>query len=408
MLKTKDKKNCMSILIYLLIVCVCGMRVAASWTPVWTETPSTDAQFAAFDPFAPNLMVVYVYYSRYAINVTTGTVLWSTNDNATQTAAVRGSELFVIHTINAYTSALSAYDALTGQLQWAGPQFDNFTDFRAPPGTELVILTTINTIYAINGTNGETVWSQLIPNGIYLLFDVWGGVVSVCTDPMIYGLDLKNGDWLWQVNNEILTIPIFLNPPMSMVITYRGPMSYFNAFDVTTGVMTEWAALNHSYCALWAHYDVSNKMIVVKMYDDHSEMTSLIVFDSTSGTLVAMLHDVWQYTGHQNGCIADLCIFYNSTVGQLIAMNYMTGSVAWSVTEQIFAGRLNSMTYMRPNLILITCGDLFGNGVVLGIDPTSGKYWKQSVGSFEAYVLQQRGSSQVLVGANKALVLANV
>ena len=36
----------MPILIYLLIVCVCGMRVAASWTPVWSDdTFSVDVFF---------------------------------------------------------------------------------------------------------------------------------------------------------------------------------------------------------------------------------------------------------------------------------------------------------------------------------------------------------------------------
>ena len=67
------------------------------------------------------------------------------------------------------------------------------------------------------------------------------------------------------------------------------------------------------------------------------------------------------------------------------------------------------MLYMRPNLILVSGG--FEIALVLGLDPTSGTFWTQEVGSGDeacSNILQQRGSSQVLVGSDGVLVLANV
>ena len=43
----------MPILIYLLIVCVCGMRVAASWTPVWSDDTFSVDQFGRLIHLSP-------------------------------------------------------------------------------------------------------------------------------------------------------------------------------------------------------------------------------------------------------------------------------------------------------------------------------------------------------------------
>ena len=90
-------------------------------------------------------------------------------------------------------------------------------------------------------------------------------------------------------------------------------------------------------------------------------------------------------------------------------MNYIIGSLAWNVTVPIEIYEFTSyFTYMRPSLIVAICRAYVATGVVMGIDPTNGKYWTGLIGDDHANLLQQRGGSQVLVGADKLLVLANV
>ena len=92
---------------------------------------------------------------------------------------------------------------------------------------------------------------------------------------------------------------------------------------------------------------------------------------------------------------------------QIISENYLTGSLTNNVAV-LMSPSITLWMYMRPNLIIIAWATYDGPAVVLGVDPTSGKYWTQPFGMYQAYLLQQRGSSQVLVGSCGALILADV
>ena len=135
-----------------------------------------------------------------------------------------------------------------------------------------------------------------------------------------------------------------------------------------------------------------------------------LIFDSTSGTLVAMALNILPPTGSLVGCVAGLCISYlyseTDSIQNFIAVDYLTGSLTWNVTVPAPIGGVLSMMYLRPTLLIFTC---MRHGGVVGIDPTSGKFWAHiSVGGSYSYLLQQVGNSQVLVTSYEVLVLANV
>lgn len=86
-------------LIYVVLLCMCAVSVTADWSPVWTDTlPDGDGYYAAIDPSFPDFAVVYQGEGthRCAVNVTTGKVLWSTNDtHAAWVAVVRWNVFFL-------------------------------------------------------------------------------------------------------------------------------------------------------------------------------------------------------------------------------------------------------------------------------------------------------------------------
>ena len=116
-----------------------------------------------------------------------------------------------------------------------------------------------------------------------------------------------------------------------------------------------------------------------------------------------MAPDIMSSFGIQ--CGAGLCIYYAD--GNLISVNYITGYVAWNVMVP-FPILAASVMNMLPNLTIVTGSTGIGTSMVLGIDPTSGKFWTQVIGHDKTYLLLQRGSSQVLLGTSDVLELANV
>ena len=152
-------------------------------------------------------------------------------------------------------------------------------------------------------------------------------------------------------------------------------------------------------------------MVVVLISGSNYTRNSLWTFDSATGDLVALVPDILP-NPEKNvyDCFAGLCIgcYYDGYGnGRITATNYMTGSLAWNVTAPGLAD-IDSIQYMRPTLILFGFGTIDGLAMVFGVDPTNEKSWTQTVGKDAAYFLQQRGSSQVLVGSDGELVLANV
>ena len=409
----------MPFLIYLLLGCLCAVSVAANWSVVWNDTIAGEANFAAFDPSFPDLTVVYFQGGDYlcAVNVTTGEVLWSTNGTITYmvSAALRGGVLFIATSVvdDNKLAILYALNALNGQLKWTGPQFDYRSTIVAPQGTEFLIVTTYFAVYTVNSSSGNTIWEFTVPyfDGPPHCYGVFEGIVSVAFPYTLYGLDSKSGTSLWQVN--VSGGYFTLTTPSTGIVTYqRGTMFYVDAIDVFTGQQTEWVALNMGRPNTTEGVvlnDVSSKMVVVLFCYPLSSFSAL-VFDSTSGTLVAMVPDIVpsQVTGLL-GCLAGLCIYSTDYDRNLIAVNYITGSLAWNVTVPIEIYEFTSyFTYMRPSLIVAICRAYVATGVVMGIDPTNGKYWTGLIGDDHAKILQQRGGSQVLVVADKLLVLANV
>ena len=102
------------------------------------------------------------------------------------------------------TENLDAFDALTGQLMWTVPQFDNPTSIVAPQGTEFLIVLSFNAVNAVNGSSGNTVWSIVAPKNVWVQsYGIFEGVMSVLYgegDNTLFGVDLSNGTVLWQVN----------------------------------------------------------------------------------------------------------------------------------------------------------------------------------------------------------------
>ena len=343
-----------------------------------------------------------------AVNVTTGETLWSMG-NATTSAALRNGVLFVGVTTPSSPNVmhLYAFDGVTGQLQWSAPsqRYEYVTSIVAPHGTSFVVVLTQNGVHGVNGSNGTLVWtySNIMTFDPQLL-GLFNGTLSLRSLSTLYGLDIHNGTALWQC--DIRSIAITMIPTSAIgVVAYPWNRFKVDAIDVSTGIKTEWATVNISDANQgWVSYDAANKMVVVQC--DSNLNSSLLIFDSTLGTLVATVRDFtspnYWYFG---GCFAGQCISYEFNIDTmtLMAGNYMTGSLVWNATMPM--NPINSWTYMRPNLIIIA---FVGAAVVVGIDPTSGKYWTQPFGMYEAYLLQQRGSSQVLVGSCGALVLANV
>ena len=161
----------MPFLIYVVLMCLCAVKVTGDWSPVWSvELPPGGISFAAFDPSYPDLIFGYTKNGWYgcAVNVTTGTVLWSLNwqdeNYALLSAAVRGGVLF---SLTSYVYGyLNASNALTGQLEWSDTTTIEWSDdatIEAPQGTELLMVLNYFAVYAVNSTNGNVVWSFYSP-----------------------------------------------------------------------------------------------------------------------------------------------------------------------------------------------------------------------------------------------------
>ena len=310
-----------------------------------------------------------------------------------------------------------AFDALSGTYKWyaSAQQFNGpVTSMQAPKGSGVLLVQTDYAVYALNSSSGHVIWVNG-ESGSYsaAIVGVFNGVVSVQFGNILYGLDLlNNGKWLWQHNvGSLLLLPTSTKG----VVAYEcGGMFCIDTIDVGTGEKTPWAVVNNS--EIWSgnsYYDVSNKMVAVLC--NGYPLNSMLIFDSASGKQVAQVANISSSFNVQ-GCVAGLCIAskydYQKGNVQLTAMNYLTWSLAWNITVPIQTGGWYfKYTFMRSNLLFVSYSAWSGvdnPAEVIGIDPTSGTFWTQPIGKNAAFLLQQLGSSQVLVGSKEILVLANI
>ena len=171
----------------------------------------------------------------YALNATTGALLWSytTGSIVASSPAVANGMVYV----GSEDDNVYALNATTGALLWSYTTGAQILSSPAVANGMVYVGSEDDNVYALNATTGALLWSYTTGAQILSSPAVANGVVYVgSVDDNVYALNATTGALLWSYStgNEILSSPAVANG-----VVYVG--SYddsLDAFDLTGGANT--------------------------------------------------------------------------------------------------------------------------------------------------------------------------
>jgi outer membrane protein assembly factor BamB len=219
-----------------------GVRVWM-WTPPITQGGVTCSTTPAIDSAGKRVFVGCNDYNLYALNATTGILLWSrlmTNTvSASPAVSADGALVFVSSNAN----NLQALWSDTGALAWIPVSISQSAVAAAPAVARnaVIVATTDGTLFAANNTYpGSVKWSTILPGGVTVTAPVTldnNGTAFVVASVgsmlgYIFGVDVETGALLWTLAvNEPLSQAAVLLPSGVLVV----PSQSYSAIYVIRG-----------------------------------------------------------------------------------------------------------------------------------------------------------------------------
>jgi len=291
----------------------------------------------------------------FALNATTGTVLWSYyigDDVVSSPAVANGVVYFTSQDKNVY-----ALNASTGALLWLFRTQGALYSSPAVVNGVVYIGSTDTNVYALKASTGETLWSSSVGNEVQSSPAVVNGTVYVgARDGYLYALNASTGVKLWSYP---LQGEVYSSPAVSNGVVYVGSQyGDVYALNATTGVLV-WHYSTTNY--VWCSPAVANGKVYVGFGDGNVD-----AFNAGTGALV------WSYaTGaavvYSSPAVANGVVYVGSrslvnSRGTLYALDADTGAKLWSYTT---AGYIDVSPAVANGVVYIGSND--GNIYAFGL-----------------------------------------
>jgi outer membrane protein assembly factor BamB len=136
-----------------------------------------------------------------ARDAATGTEVWGHNISGTYGWSAAGYDNGTVFVVN-FDGLLRSYDAVTGAFGWSVQLPDQYIFTSPPTATDGVVYVSGagvgGTVYAVDETNGDLLWSQGVENGDHSSPTIAGGSLFVAYScPQAYAFNRTDGTPLW-------------------------------------------------------------------------------------------------------------------------------------------------------------------------------------------------------------------
>jgi parallel beta-helix repeat protein len=261
----------------------------------------------------------------YALNTTTGALLWSypTGSKIDSSPAVANGTVYFGN--EAYYGTLYALNANSGVLQWSWSLFNAQTLSASPTvanGMVSIVGSGASTLFTFNATTGSQVWSAYL-NGAPPLSSpaVGNGLIFACGGTWIRAIDISNGTILWSYTPGTYC----RDPAFAGSTVYFGDYgdSKFHALFAENGTEAWNITLANAIRTVPA---VAGGVVYVSID------RALYALDAGSGTILwtnstAISSDVWSSPAVANGVVYVGCSDH-----KIYAFNTTTGIKNWDFT----------------------------------------------------------------------------
>lgn len=298
----------------------------------------------------PNPVIVdgIVYYpanfgsdSLYALDAATGETIWKYLIGRTDDAVtVRDGFLYIASRNPEGTDSLWCLDALTGARIWASGAAGSrgstpcVVDGKVYAGTHVGDQASIS---RFDASTGEVEWTRVLTEKTASCMTVWEGMLFVPTysnlsapSPM-YALDASNGETIW---SRTVSKGFWDSSPVVADSTiYIGNLdgSLF-AFDCLDGEILWELPFDDDITATPAYHDGS----IYVGSDDTGEAGQFVRVDAATGQVQ------WStaFSIHGSPCVADGLVFFgevqSGSESRLIALDCATGETVWTYTVESY------------------------------------------------------------------------
>jgi outer membrane protein assembly factor BamB len=294
----------------------------------------------------------------YAINASTGSIVWCDPSGHVGSPAFANGEVFV----GASNDSTCAVDASTGALLWSYPTGNVATS--SPTVADGVVYvgsgdghysfpdTTGSVVYALNATTGALVWNYTTGSPLVSSPAVADGEVFIgSADDGIYALNASTGAVIWTCN-----ILIFHSSPAVVggVVYVGSADTNVYALNATTG-----AVIWKQEAGYWVESSpaVAGGVVYVGSLD-----FNVYALNATTGALV------WNYTTKQqvesSPAVASGIVYVGSDDGNVYAFNATNGALLWSYYTGgiMFGVRSSPVVYNDVVFVGSTEGDFYAFG----------------------------------------------
>ena len=267
----------------------------------------------------------------YALNASTGALLWSASNDA-QSSAVANGVVYVggggLYALNASTGAL-LWSYPVGGIVLSAPTVANGVVYFGNVD-ENCCVDVFNGLYALNASTGALLWSYRAPGSIiygppgfvYSSAAVANGVVYFgSANDNVYALNASTGAYLWSYTTgySVLDSPAVANG----VVYFGSGDGKFYALNASTGALlwsyTTESSINSSSPA------VANGVVYIGSEDDN-----VYALNASTGA------KLWSYdTGNKvesSPAVANGVVYVGTRPGGVDALNASTGALLWSYT----------------------------------------------------------------------------
>ena len=259
-----------------------------------------------------------------ALDQATGATVWGPKIVAGQAnAAYDAGQVFVISSPFANAATMIAFDVQTGAQKWSTLLAGQYAFSAAPTAADGLVFTggagSGGTLYALDETNGNIVWTQLVQNGDNSTPAVTADGVYVTYPCQGYDFRPATGELIYNINTGCEggggATPVVADQQFYAPLNVSGASG--NIYNAETG------ASEGTYVA-----------------DSPPAITATTGYFLQSGTLrgVELDNDTvkWSFAGDGklagSPIVVNQYVFIGSASGNVYGLNGTTGSVAWQMT----------------------------------------------------------------------------
>jgi outer membrane protein assembly factor BamB len=286
---------------------------------LWSYTTANPFGFGIKSSPAVAGGIVYVGssdYSVYALNASTGTVIWSygTGNPIEGSAAVADGRVYI-----GSGAKVRALNASTGGLIWSYTALSGIKSSPAVADGIVYIGSETYNVYALNASTGAFIWSYATGGNVRSSPAVAGGIVYVgSTDCSVYALNGSNGALIWSYGTGGL---VESSPAVANGIIYVGSNNLkVWALNASTGAFI-WSYTVASY-GTRSSPAVADGIVYIGSY------LNVYALNASTGARI------WSYATGQwvdsSPAVADGKVYVGSWDSRVYCLNASTGARIWS------------------------------------------------------------------------------